>query len=464
MAHAPSNARAFAKLAALFKTPAGSNGSPGRDSVGYARALAAVIGMGQEIGHVDARWLAALGQLEVDALGRMRDGIAHLQAAVQKDPSLFETRFELASAFGKMGAHEEATRVLVGMIAPSPRPLLSIADPARALELLEHTLGETRRGEEAIVVSELRATLGELDDGRHAWLRARRLAPLDGHQGILDRPTLVTHVLPPEGRHVLLEVAAAIAGIEAKVLRADLSELGISSRDRVTSRSGHPTRALLDRLARQAGAPEFELVIHANATRTRVLAQDVPWVVVPRALTELPEPAQTAALARAVARIALGVPWLEELPPAHVEALLVASARQVVGGYGADDVDVLTAKLVGQYEPGVAKALSRRHKKLLEELAPHLASSQGRPPSADAFVLALALGELRAAYLLTGDLLAVVDELRAMDAALHRATEAPSPAALAAVLEHPYAGDVARFALTTEAVAIRRRLGSTWAG
>ena len=89
---------------------------------------------------------------------------------------------------------------------------------------------------------------------------------------MLDRPTLVTHVLPTEGRHILLEVAAAIAGVEAKMLRSDLSELGISSRDRLTARSGHPTRAILDRIARQLGVGEIELAIAPSVTRTRVLA------------------------------------------------------------------------------------------------------------------------------------------------------------------------------------------------
>jgi hypothetical protein len=35
---------------------------------------------------------------------------------------------------------------------------------------------------------------------------------------------------------------------------------------------------------------------------------------------------------------------------------------------------------------------------------------------------------------------------------------------VAAVLDHPFAGDVVRFALTPEATALRRRVGSTWAG
>src|SRR5262249_51254638 len=135
--NAPNNARAFARLAALFRgsiSPAGGR-APGRDHTGYARALTGVIAQGQKVGHVDPRWLAALGQLEVEALGRMRDGVVHLQRATQMDPDLFETRYELANAFARMSANDEATRVVMAMIVPSPRPILSIADPAAALAL-----------------------------------------------------------------------------------------------------------------------------------------------------------------------------------------------------------------------------------------------------------------------------------------------------------------------------------------
>jgi len=95
-------------------------------------------------------------------------------------------------------------------------------------------------------------------------------------------------------------------------------------------------------------------------------------------------------------------------------------------------------------------------------LAPHIAAPQSRPLPADVFVGALARAELRTAFLLTGDLLAMIEEMRPLDAALHRATEAPGPQALAAVLEHPVAGDIVRFALSPEATALRRRLGTIW--
>jgi cellulose synthase operon protein C len=447
----PANSRAFAKLTALFRR------ADGMDQVGFARALASVVGFGDKLGRIDARWLAALGQLEVHALSRLRDGVAHLQRAVATDSTLYETRFELAGAYAQMGANDEATKVLVGMIAPAAEPLLSISDPAAGLALLERTLTAEGKKDEAVVVTELRSLAGDLDETRVTWLRARRPRAIDTQQPGLDRNALVTHVLPSAGRHVLLEVAAAIAGIEGKVLRADLATVGISSRDRISPRSGHPTRLLLDRITRQLGIEDVELAIAPSALRTRVLAQDEPWIVVAPSFVKQPEPVQMAGLARAAARIACGVPWLEEISPAQIEALLVAAARQVVKGYGTAD-----ASLVAQHEAAIARALSRRQRRLLEDLAPQLAAPTAKPPPADEFVQALIRAELRAAFLLSGDLLAMLEEMRPLDGELHAALEAPGTGALATLLDHPLAGDLVRFALTPEATALRRRLGSTW--
>jgi hypothetical protein len=334
---------------------------------------------------------------------------------------------------------------------------MAIGDPAAGLALLERTLIAEGRSDDAGVVTELRAMTGDLDETRTAWLHKRRPRPLETQIVTLDRATLVTHVLPVEGRHVLLEVAAAISGVEGKIMRADLGALGVVPRDRLTSRGGHPTRVILDRVLRQLGIADLELAVAPGALRVRVLAQDEPWIVIPPAFVKQSEPVQMAALARAAARVAYGVPWLEELSPGQVEALLVAAARQVVKGYGRAD-----AALVAQHEASLARALSRRQRRLLEDLAPHLSTSNAKPPQADDFVQALTRAELRAAFLLGGDLLALLEEMRPLDAALTAATESPGTRALATLLDHPLTGDLVRFALTPEATALRRRLGSTW--
>jgi hypothetical protein len=197
-------------------------------------------------------------------------------------------------------------------------------------------------------------------------------------------------------------------------------------------------------------------------------------LVLPDSVTTLPEPTQLATIARTLARVALHVPWLEELPPGHIEALLVAAARIMHPTYGQDELDVMSLKLVAQYEPSLTKELSRKHRQALEKLAPIVKASTTPGPSSpqppgrhirvDALIAALAKAELRIAYLLTGDALATVDELRGLDASFLHATEKPGRAALAATLEHPFAGDVVRYALSAEATALRKRVGSCWAG
>jgi tetratricopeptide (TPR) repeat protein len=457
VAQTPANTTAFARLSAICKQA----GGPGHDPLRYARALNTLLGRGTQLGHVDARWLSTLGQIEIESLHRLRDGIGHLQRAVQMDPSLYETRFELASALFKAGAHDEASRALLAMIVPDSRPLLQIADPGAALVLFEKTLEAEQRPDEVLVIGEIRALAGELDEGRHAWLRARRIGALEPHHGQLDRADLLLHVLPPEGRTVLLEVAEAIAGVGAKALRTDLGELGISTRDRVSARSGNATRALLDRVARMLNVTDVELVIAPTINSVRVIAHDEPWVVVPRALVEMPEPLQMAALARAVTRIALGVPWLEELPASHVEAFLVAAARIVAPAFATEGIDPSTS-LAAQYEPAIAKALSRKQRRLLEELGQRVPLPPDRLPEAELLVSSLTRAEVRTAYLVTGDLLATLDEIRLHDPALRNATERPGPRSLSTLLEHPIAGDVCRFALTAEATALRKRVGSVW--
>lgn len=450
VAAAPANGRAFARLTALFRSNPSEN----------ARALKEVIALGEKLGQLSGRWFAALAQAEIGPLDNPRDGIAHLERAIDLDPSLYEARFELASVYARTGAPKQAARVLEAMLVPTPHPLLSISEPARGLSLLEQSLSTEHKGEEAIVVTELRALAGDLDDGRRAWLRSRRLPP--NTSGSLDRATMVTHVLPPEGRHVLLEVAAAIAGAETKMLRSDLSNLAISPRDRIPSRSGHPTRLLLDRVSRQIGVSGIELVVARGAKHTRVLTHDVPWIVVPSQLGELPEPVQLVALSRAVARIAFGVAWLLELAPTNIGALLVAAARQVVREYAPDWED---DKLVGSYGASLERVITRRQRRLLEELAPHLASPQSAPPPMADFVDALMRAELRTAFVICGDLHALIDDVSVGDPALRQALAAGgSPQALAAVLHHAWVGDVARYALSPAATALRRRIGATWSG
>ncbi len=455
--HCPANARAFARLAAFFRREGGL------DAAAYARSLQSLISRGRDAGVADARWFAALGQLEVDALHRLDEGIAHLEWAVQLDPTLHETRFELADAYAKTKAKDQAIRALLALVVPDARPLASLADAGVALALLERLFEQAKRPEEAVVVSELRASLGDLEPGRADWLTARTLGSFEDHHTPLGRTTLIQDVLPKAGRHVLLEVAAAATGLEAKVLRTNLAELGVHSRDRVGPRSGHAVRPAFERATAALGVEDVELAVSAVVDHVRIVIQDTPWVVVPASFESVSFRVQVAALARAASRILLGVPWLADLREPAILGWLVAVARQVVPAYGTEDTlpgEALT------YEPQVAKAIGRRQRKLLDPLVPHLTGRDGRPPQLAGFLRALDQCTLRAAYIVSGDLDAATRAFAMENPGDGQAKEAlgrPALGTLMALLDHPVLGDTVRYALTPESATLRRSAGSAWA-
>jgi hypothetical protein len=205
------------------------------------------------------------------------------------------------------------------------------------------------------------------------------------------------------------------------------------------------------------------VALSSGVVRPRVVMKDVAWVVVPEALLEQSEPVQTASLAAPLVRVALAVPWLEDFPSAYAHAVLCAAARQVVPSFASEIVEADQQDLIEEFTKRVAKAIGRRQKKALAELAPSL--SEMRVPTLTeiaAFEQAVARTELRAAFVTTGDLLATLDAARALDTDLARATASVGVAALGATLRHPLAGDVARFALSQSATALRWRAGTLW--
>ncbi len=451
----PSNARAFARLTAHF------HGDSGLDTLAYARALQEVITRGREANHLHARWFAALGRLEVDKLQRLPEGIAHLASAVQLDPTLHETRFELAGAQARAGSERLAIQGLLSLLIPDARPLTSLPNPGAALALLERLLEKEREPEEAVVVTELRALLGEADRARIEALSARSLAPFAEYHTPLGRSALIEKVLPPAGRHILLEVAHASAGLDCRLVRANLADLGVQTRNRVGSRSGHPVRPAFDRARVALGVDGVELIVSSAVDRVRVVVQDTACVIVPSFFESLHEGVQVAAFARALARVLLGVPWLMELSESAVVGWLLAVVRHVAPGYMLDDPDSMPSEVV-TYEPQVARAMGRRQRKLLDRLVAQLLLPESRPPEPTSFVRAINQCTARAAYLVAGDFAATARAVALDDARLADTLAHPGLPSLEALLGHAIAGDVARFALTREATLLRQPLGAVW--
>jgi hypothetical protein len=246
-----------------------------------------------------------------------------------------------------------------------------------------------------------------------------------------------------------------MAPIAAKVLRFEVSSLGLSSRDRIGTRDLHAVRILAERAARAFGIEQFELYLAASwQGPARVYPGDPPAIVAHTSFGDLPEPELLFALGRIFCRMALGLTWLDELPPEQVDGFLLASLRAVVPQFGSGELSQARESAVSSFLTPVQKAIGRRQRKMIEEVMPSLSASYD--PST--FVHAARRSEWRAAYLLAGDLVAAVDYLRRTESELARLADGPRT-----LLRHPVVSELFRFALSAEALSERKRIGTGWA-
>jgi len=389
-----------------------------------------------EVG-ADPRWLKHLGEVEVHRLNRPTEGLAHLRDAVRAAEAgrgeWVPTQLSLCEALLAMNAHEEAAKAI--------RELLQ-RDPVNrgGLEVAHRVLATLHRRDEMLVVEEVRAYFGL--EGSAATYRARRLPPTPPREEALEDVAIHAHVMPPAAKTAAYEILHAIADQLGKVYPPDLNAVSVSSRDKLGSRSGHPLRLIADRAARALGVESYDLYVH-DAPDQRMIVENTepPALIVPRTLESLPELEIAFALGRMIAKIATRSWLIDKLPAHEMEDLLYASVEPFGGPSPRTrkgDVEDLSRR--------VQKAISRRARKQLEEIAPRFTHTDGAR-----FIRALDQGAIRTAYLLTGDLTSAIDHLRRFDERTMQDLSDVGPV-----------GGLLRFALGADAASFRRRLGTTW--
>jgi hypothetical protein len=409
-------------------------------------SLAAALAEMCETPGADPRWRIKLAELSIHRLGRAEEGIAQLRNALggmvtAATPRSLRSAARLALAEGLLtiGGQEDALRSIREVLSDDPTD-------ARALEAAHRTLSGLGRREESFVVDEVRAFLGHTKEA--AVFRSRRSLPGALRPGALDEASLQALVLPPAGRHPALEVLATLSDQLGKVVPPDLATLHLGSRDRLGPRSGHPLRAPLDRAAAVLSVAEVDLYVQGvQDAFFYVENTDPPAVVAARWMVELPELEASFAMARMVGKIALRAHLVDKLPPARLEALVFLALEP----FG---VPLPRAVSADDEELGrrMHKALSRKARRTLEELAPRFGQAvRSTPFDVGRFCYAIEQAASRIGYLLTGDLTSALDHLRRFE----------PDAELAG--EHVHAADLLRFALGTDAPTLRRRVGTTWA-
>jgi hypothetical protein len=408
-------------------------------------------------------WLVMLGDTEL-GLGRVDEAIERFESVLEADPSRQDVRVQLARALAKRGRHETAASALAPLLEkghfPSAGENGHTSFDQSFVRLLDETLSGAGRTQQAQVARELRAIAGDLDDaGRNALMARRRAYGSDGEP--LGVSSLRSFVMPNAvGKHAFWDVALLASPFAGKLAKVTLASQGSSTKDRVKPKAMTSARQIFDRVARAFELSEIELAVSDHVATPSLAVEDVPWVVVPSAIGEWPEAHAIAALARPFSRIALGVPWFGALSPNEVLALVVAFARQVAPSFSAVPSERIEP-LVSDFEVRARKAIDRKRRRMLEELAPTL---DGAPPIDEtAFADAVLRTETRAAFLLSGDLRASLDALAVADPSLADAIRVPGPNALSGVLRDGIARDLVSYALSGDATALRHSLGTLWA-
>ncbi len=261
-----------------------------------------------------------------DGLGELERALAALRSAVERhdDPRL---RRELASRLQQGGHVEAAEEAWLDLLERHPMDL----EARRALMRLHEAQG---RPYEARCVLETLAVLGgqlEEDD-------ARLLATHTGRrwkEGALDREALLALCGFGRSERAAADLLIALRPALPKLHPADLEAFGLTSRDRLTSRSGDPVRALADRCASVLGGPDFELGVHALPRREGELQMgSPPWLLVPRTELERPAAGRVLLLAEPLALVAMGLELLARLTPREVQILAAAAVRPLKEDFG----------------------------------------------------------------------------------------------------------------------------------
>jgi hypothetical protein len=393
--------------------------------------------------------LAALGKVEATMLGRPAEGLARLREAAIMAPARVETYQALALAHGT--AHDEAAREIATML-----PAFGGASPSaeQVTGIVSLLAREGRQGQRQGIAEAAEEVLSLINRPVTAPGRTRSLPMSAPSPTCLGHEALLSSLLHDSTQAALLDVAATLSETVGKLIRQEPEMLGVSSRDRLTSRASHPVRALADRVARGFGDLRFDLYLGVGmAGAGRVLASDPPAILLGPELENLPEIEQAATLARLLTYVALGIPWALELSDDDTDGVLYGGLRAGLDLWGKGELSPSAEMNAAKWRPRLAKTASRKVKRALEESAQRI-----RPqPDTSAWRDAVRILALRAAYVVTGDLSVTIGQASQLDgelAAVH------GPALASKLFARPVSRELVVFALSDTATNLRRSAGT----
>lgn len=363
-----------------------------------------------------------------------------LQRALAADPESVELRTELSKRL-KLARH--FPQALIELRRLLEVDVTKVETWGSILECFQG-LGRT---EEATLAMAPLVALGFANDLERATVSSRPSRFAHSRPGAFDETAF--RGVDGRGADPALAVLAAITEGLGKVYPPELERYGLTSKDRITTRSGHPLKQLADRVSSVFGTFEFDLYLHrAHQGLLEVEFTDPPGILVPAHVANLRETEQVFLLARPLALVARGANAIGRLAPAEIGLLLVAACRALDPSFGAglSDEDFLQ-----QQAKRVQKAISRRSRRTLEEVAPAFMATPR--PEWEAWAFEHRKTVARTAVLLADELPSSIALVRRVEGDLAGLRGAALAQGIG--LTH----DLLRFWVSDAAFALRRRVG-----
>ncbi len=381
-----------------------------------------------------------IGRVLFDVLGRPDEALELLRQGAQRtsDAAL---RRELATRLRIAGHTEEASATLQTLVTED-------TTRAEVWRDLVRTYTAAGRPSEARLASDPLLILEAASESDLALRQTNPPRPGMARPGSLG-PVLEQLGTPPPEQRAAGELLRCLEGALPKLYPPDLESYGLSTRDKLTTRTGHPLKSLADELAAILDVPNYELFVHR--TRARGMGTELGnpvMILVPAAVAELPRAQQVFLLARPLVHLARGFAAVDKLTPRELEVLLSSAARSVAPKHG---TGLTSEEVFDAQAKRLHKALSRKQRKALEQAAAHYVEA-GRLDFVR-WARATRRTATRVAALLADDLPACVDVLRRTEREL-------SPLSGASLIAQSDAvADLVTFWTSEAAMHLRRHAG-----
>ena len=201
------------------------------------------------------------------------------------------------------------------------------------------------------------------------------------------------------------------------------------------------------------GQVAFDLYVDVpSISSPRVLPGAPPAVLLPLGFDKLPRNEQGVGVARLVASVALGAPWLEELSDDDLEGWMFGALHVGRPGWDSGALSAGRDAMASSWRPLIAKAISRKTRKQLDELAEEARLDMDPV----AWRHALRLATWRCAYVVSGDWTSTVDHAWRLDPELART---PRERIATSVFSNSLLRDIVLFGLSTETTPLLRAAG-----